>query len=287
MSSIEIAAPAKINLTLDVKGKRPDGYHDLESVMHPVTLKDKVIINTAPWGISIQSNSLDIPLNEDNLAYKAANLILSRFIADRGVQIYLDKHIPVGAGLAGGSTDAAAVLRGINELYQLELGESDLMEMALEIGSDVPFCLTGKTCLARGRGEKLVPLSAEPNLNILLVKPPFQISTREVYHNFNFDKVDCWPDNTAFIEAWNGCDIISIAKGLTNVLETVCLPWFPEIKEIKMALIEMGALNALMSGSGPTVFGIFEDKQQERLAAEYFRTRYQEVYMVSSYMRGD
>jgi len=282
--SIIIEAPAKVNLTLDVKGKRSDGYHELETVMHQVNLLDIIKISQAVGGIKIKSNSSLIPTNEENLAYQAAEMILGEYAHKEGVEIYIEKNIPVGAGLAGGSTDAAAVIQGINQLYDLGLEEEELLEMAASIGSDVAFCLAGGSKLARGRGEILSKLPQRMIPYIILVKPDFQLSTAEVYRELDLTQVEEFPDNAAFLAAWEAYDIINIARNMRNVLETVSIRKYPEIAAIKAELIETGALNALMSGSGPSVMGIFVDEEQAIKAREKFQTRYQEVFLLSSYV---
>ena len=282
--NIILKAPAKVNLTLDVKGKRSDGYHELETVMHQVNLLDIIRISQGTGGIQIKSNSSLIPTNEENLAYQAAEMILGEYAHKEGVEIYIEKNIPVGAGLAGGSTDAAAVIQGINQLYDLGLEEEELLEMAARIGSDVAFCLAGGSKLARGRGEILSNLPQRMIPYIILVKPHFQLSTAEVYRELDLTQVEEFPDNVAFLAAWEAYDIINIARNMRNVLETVSIRKYPEIAAIKAELIRTGALNALMSGSGPSVMGIFMEEEQALKAREQFRTRYQEVFLLSSYV---
>lgn len=282
--NIILKAPAKVNLTLDVKGKRSDGYHELETVMHQVNLLDIIIISQAAGGIQIKSNSSLIPTNEENLAYQAAEMILGEYAHKEGVEIYIEKNIPVGAGLAGGSTDAAAVIQGINQLYDLGLEEEELLEMAASIGSDVAFCLAGGSKLARGRGEILSKLPQRMIPYIILVKPDFQLSTAEVYRELDLTQVEEFPDNAAFLAAWEAYDIINIARNMRNVLETVSIRKYPEIAAIKAELLETGALNALMSGSGPSVMGIFMEEEQALKAREKFQSRYQEVFLLSSYV---
>ncbi|MDD2511023.1 MAG: 4-(cytidine 5'-diphospho)-2-C-methyl-D-erythritol kinase [Syntrophomonas sp.] len=286
--SIVIEAPAKVNLTLDVKGKRSDGYHELETVMHQVNLLDIIEIAKAAGGIQIKSNSSLIPTNEENLAYQAADMILekhARHAHIEGVDIFIEKNIPIAAGLAGGSSDAAAVIQGINKLYELGLEEGEMLELAVAIGSDVAFCLAGGSHLARGRGEILSRMPDQFLPFIILVKPDFQLSTAEVYRELDLTQVEESPDNSAFLAAWEDYDIINIARNMGNVLETVCLRKFPEIAAIKAELREMGALNALMSGSGPSVMGIFTEEEQASKARAQFCTRYQEVFLLSSYVK--
>lgn len=282
-----IEAPAKINLILDIKGKRPDGYHELETVMHQISLADRIILNPCASGIKLGINSGLVPYNESNLAYRAASVFFQKNGFKGGIEIFIEKNIPVGAGLAGGSTDAAAVLLGINEIYEYNLSEELLLEMAAELGSDVPFCVLGSSALARGRGEILTPLPSAVFLEIVLVKPDFQLSTAEVYSKFELAKVEQFPDTRAFLAAWGRGDVEDIAVNMVNVLESVSIRIHPEIAVIKERLKELGALNAVMSGSGPSVFGIFKERKGAAQAAETLRKWYSEVYLVSSYKRGD
>jgi len=287
MKAMVIEAPAKINLTLDIAGERPDGYHELETVMHQINLVDRVQLRVSDNGLRIRSNSTELPENEGNLAYQAAELVLRNFKSSAGLDIFLEKNIPVGAGLAGGSSDAAAVLMGMNHLLDLQVPWEKLVEWGAMLGSDVPFCMQGGTALARGRGEILAPLKEGPLLHLLLVKPDFQLSTAEVYRNFSLDQVADFPDTFAFIEAWKANNIEDIAYQLKNVLESASIPMHPEIEEIKHRICKLGAMNALMSGSGPTVFGIFSSQEETRQAWIEMKQQYQESYVVSSYRRGD
>lgn len=282
-----IEAPAKVNLTLKVLGKRADGYHELETVMQQISLRDRVMLQPADHGISLESNSVDIPADENNLAWRAARLLFDEFSLPAGLKIFIEKNIPVGAGLAGGSTDAAAVIEGINRLWSLGLSQAQMCELGLRLGSDVPFCLVGGTALARGRGEILTPLPGGLHLDMVLVKPAFQLSTAEIYGAFRLDQVDQAPDNSAFLAAWQNCDIIALATQMKNVLESVSIPRCPEVARIKEQLMECQALVSLMSGSGPTVVGIFADRATAFEAWETMKDRYQESYLVSSYNRGD
>ncbi len=286
-SAYSLEAPAKVNLTLDILGKRTDGYHELATVMHQIDLVDRISLEKGGRDIRVSSNSSQIPDNEENLAYKAARLMYEKFGLPEGLQIYIEKNIPVGAGLAGGSTDAAAVISGINKLYGLKLELPVLLELGARIGSDVPFCLMGGTALARGRGEILSQLPAGPLLHMVLVKPDFQISTREVYQAFRLDKVLKPPDTTAFLAAWHNYDMINIARKMSNVLETVSLEENPEIAAIKKQLMAGGALNSLMSGSGPSVFGLFASQKTAEEAFIKMQSQYKESFLVSSYRKGE
>lgn len=284
LRNIVMEAPAKVNLTLDVKGKRADGYHELETCMHQIDLLDRVHITEASR-ITVQSNSSSVPDDESNLAYRAARALLEKCGLRTGVRIFIEKNIPVGAGLAGGSTDAAAVLEGVNDLLGLGLDRFELLEIGATLGSDVPFCLQGGTALARGRGEKLTPLPGGPRINMVLIKPPFQLSTARVYAGLDLNSIIERPDNRAFVAAWERSDLKSMAVNMINVLETVSVARFPEIAEIKNCLIRKGALHSVMSGSGPSVIGLFEPGPAAARAAQKVKERYQEVYLVSSYLR--
>ncbi|HWQ74101.1 MAG TPA: 4-(cytidine 5'-diphospho)-2-C-methyl-D-erythritol kinase [Syntrophomonas sp.] len=285
-SACMLEAPAKVNLTLNVLGKRDDGYHELETVMHQIGLTDKISLKRGGSGIRVGSNSPLVPQDEENLAYQAARLMYDKFALQAGLQIYIEKNIPVGAGLAGGSTDAAAVITGINDLFGLQLELNAMLELGARIGSDVSFCIMGGTALARGRGEILSPLAEGPELTFVLVKPDFQISTRAVYQMFRRENVASPPDTAAFLAAWNNCDMISIARKMNNVLESVSLSEHPEIMAIKHQLVELGAENALMSGSGPTVLGLFLSRRQAQQAFLQMQREYKESFLVFSYRKG-
>ncbi len=284
MKKVVIEAPAKINLTLGVKRKRADGYHEIESVMHHINLLDRVHMKMkSEEGITVNSDSRLIPEDKNNLAYQAAELILGKNGLKEGVEIFIEKRIPVGAGLAGGSTDAAAVLRGINSLMGLGLERDALMELGAELGSDVPFCLMDGSALARGRGELLTPLPKTAEMQIVLVKPDFQLSTAQVYGGLVLEKVRRFPDIGAFLAAWTNYDIINIAREMENVLETVSIEKCPQIAVIKRELIQLGALNALMSGSGPSVFAVFAEEEKAAYAYHKLKSCYQEAYLLRSY----
>ncbi len=285
MDKISIPAPAKINLILNVLDKRSDGYHELETIMHQISLIDIIHIELKEESITVESNSSLIPNGEDNLAWKASALFMAEAGIKAGVKIFIEKNIPVGAGLAGGSTDAAAVLLGLNSLFCLEFSTPFLEDMGAVIGSDVPFCLSRGTTLARGRGELLTSVAKGPRLNLVIVVPDFQISTAEVYSDYKLENGYHLADTDAFIKAWENCDIISIASHLGNGLETVSTQKHVEINIIKDDLKRLGAVNALMSGSGPAVFGIFPDHNTALKATSILRISYRQVYYVTSFYR--
>jgi len=295
---IIVEAPAKVNLTLDILGKRPDGYHELETVMHQITLTDRVHLFSNQHGIILDTNSSDIPRDQNNLAYRAAELAMGKYGRGEGISIFIEKNIPVGAGLAGGSTDAAAVLLGLDHLMDWHLSRESLLEMGAALGSDVPFCMlgmplqkkadncfavAGATALAQGRGEIMSPLPKQIIRHIVLVKPPFQMSTAEVYRAFRMEGVLEHPDTGVFLETWAGGDNSDIARRMVNVLETVSVAQKPEIGQLKQRLVQLGAVQALMSGSGPSVFGIFETEDSAQAAVSALKKDYREVFLVSSY----
>lgn len=269
MSKIDIKAFAKINLTLDVLYKRPDGYHEVEMIMQNINLKDKIQIQlTSEKEISLECDCDILPTDGKNLAYKAAMLMTSMFDLDAGIKIKLYKNIPLAAGLAGGSADAAAVILGINRLFDLKLPLKELMALGKELGADIPFCIHGGTALARGIGEKIYPIDSYPNFGLVLVKPPFNVFTRQVYSRLDIKNIKKRPDNEKMIRALKNHDIKLLAKGLCNVMEDTTFEMFPRLLIIKEELLKKGALGALMSGSGPTIYGIFEDKKQAQRAAK-------------------
>lgn len=285
ITSITISAPAKVNLTLDIKGKRPDGYHELETVMHQINLLDIITIEKQETGIEVVTSSELVIDDETNLAYRAAALILEKYNCQAGVKINIQKNIPVGAGLAGGSTDAAAVLKGIRQLFDLPVDDRTLHEIGLALGSDVPFCLQGGTALATGRGEVLGMLPDSLVLTMVIVKPPYQVSTAEVYKAFRLEQVKRFPDTNAFIESWCNCDMIGMCDHMENVLESVTEEQYAEIKTIKNQLVQLGAIKSIMSGSGPSVLAIFDQLAPAARAFEIIKKTCQETYIVSSYLK--
>lgn len=260
IKEMRLKANAKINLGLDVLRRREDGYHDLRMIMQTVTLHDVLELTlTKAEGIRVRTNLGFLPVNEDNLVYKAAALLLKEFPVSCGVFIDLKKHIPVAAGLAGGSADAAAVLTGLNRMLELGLSREELMERGVKIGADVPYCILKGTALAEGIGEKLTVLPAMPACSILLVKPPVHVSTKYVYTHLHVEELTEHPDIDAQVEALGRGDLGALAAKMGNVLETVTVSAHPVIAQIREQLCSLGARNAMMSGSGPTVFGIFDD----------------------------
>lgn len=250
-------APAKINLLLDVLRKRDDGYHEVEMIMTMVDLADRLEMMELPRDTIIISSQVGyIPLDEKNLAFQAARLIKERYDVRTGVYIHLDKRIPVAAGLAGGSSDAAATLRGLNRLWRLNIPVEELQTLGAELGSDVPFCVTGGTALATGRGEKLEPIAAPPQCWVILAKPPIHVSTQEIYGKLNAKEIPRHPSVPQMLRAIEDQQFTDMCQAMGNVLEDVTVKVYPEVKQIKECMLRLGADGVLMSGSGPTVFGL-------------------------------
>lgn len=269
MCYFEIETKAKINLTLDVLYKRQDGYHEVEMIMQSISLCDRVKIKLLPKReIRLFCDTAGVPLNEENTAYKAAKLLMETYKLDAGLEIEISKNIPIAAGLAGGSADAAAVIIGINELFDLKKSTQQLIEFGKRIGADVPFSIIGGTALAKGIGEKLEKLPKLENIGVLLIKPPYFVSTKKVYSRLNIGNIKKRPNTANMIERIKNNDIYGIAEGLCNVLEEVTFKMHPELEGIKRELKEKGALGSLMSGSGPTIYGIFENRRDAEKTAE-------------------
>lgn len=263
MDEIRLRAYAKVNLGLDVLRCRQDGYHDVRMIMQNINLFDKLTIKKKKGaGIKVRTNLSYLPTDSNNLVYRAAALLIEEFNIESAVDIDLYKFIPVAAGMAGGSADAAAVLYGMNELFGLKLSLDELMKRGVKLGADIPYCLMGGTVLAEGIGEKLTRLKACPECYFVVAKPPFSVSTKLVYDNLVIDENTVHPDIDGIKHAIESQDVNGIASRMLNVLETVTAKEYPDIEGIKAKMREHGALNALMSGSGPTVFGIFDDKEK-------------------------
>ncbi|MDE6904692.1 MAG: 4-(cytidine 5'-diphospho)-2-C-methyl-D-erythritol kinase [Lachnospiraceae bacterium] len=286
MDSMKVKALAKVNLGLDVLGRREDGYHEIRMIMQTIHLYDQLeITRTVDPGISIETNLDFLPVNENNLVYKAAKLMKDTYGIHEGVHVVLNKHIPVAAGLAGGSTDAAAVMYGMNELFRLREKRQKLMELGIKIGADVPYCLMRGTALAEGIGEKLKSLPPAPKCPVLIAKPGISVSTKFVYEHLKLDEHTRHPDIDAQLRAIYAKDLRALAGNMGNLLETVTIREYPVIQEIKEHMKENGAVNAMMSGSGPTVFGLFEDEETARRAYEAMQGTglAKQVYLTSIY----
>lgn len=274
MRQIELKALAKINLGLDVLGRRENGYHDVRMVMQSIYLYDDVKIERKEEpGIEIETNLFFLPTGEGNIAYKAADLLIREFDIKEGVRITLKKHIPVAAGMAGGSSNAAAVLFGMNRLFGLKLSREELMERGVKLGADVPYCIMRGTVLAEGIGEELSVLPAMPKCTVLIAKPPISVSTKVVYEALDSAEIRKHPDIDGLLAGLEKGDLREIASHMGNVLEDVTISMHPVIDEIKREMTDAGALNAMMSGSGPTVFGLFENKMEARKAQDRIRTK--------------
>lgn len=280
----QMKAYGKINLGLDVVGKLPNGYHEVKMVMQTVGIYDELSFEKTESGIEITSDSAELPTDENNLIYRAARLIKEKYHIREGIRIHLQKNIPIAAGMAGGSTDAAASMKGISRMFGLDISLPELMKMGVEIGADVPYCVIGGTALAEGIGEKLTPLEPAPECYVLVAKPDINVSTKYVYEHLDLEGIEKHPDIDGMVEAIGAGSLQGILDRMGNVLETVTIPAYPVIQDIKQRMRELGAVNSLMSGSGPTVFGIFLEKrmaqtaldrmEQEQLARQIFVTTF-------------
>jgi 4-diphosphocytidyl-2-C-methyl-D-erythritol kinase len=267
MRQISLKAMAKINLGLDVVGKRPDGYHDLRMIMQTVRLFDRVKLSeTRSSGVRMKTNLRYLPTDQGNHAVQAARMLMEEFRINSGVFIDLQKRIPVAAGLAGGSSDAAAVLVGMNLLFRLGLSQEELRERGVRIGADVPYCIMRGTALAEGIGDRLTPLPHIPDCSIVIAKPDVRVSTKYVYTHLVLDEQTRHPQIDSQIEAIRSQDLGKMCELCGNVLEDVTIPAHPQIASIKEMMLQEGALSAMMSGSGPSVFGIFDDPEKAQRA---------------------
>ncbi|RWZ50160.1 4-(cytidine 5'-diphospho)-2-C-methyl-D-erythritol kinase [Halobacillus fulvus] len=273
-------APAKINLSLNVLYKREDGFHEVEMVMTTVDLADRIELNLDVSGqLSVESENRFVPNDERNLAYRAAKLLKDRYDVKEGVRIHIEKNIPVAAGLAGGSSDAAAVLRGLNQLWNLGISVDELAELGAEIGSDVSFCVYGGTALAKGRGEKIEALPAPPPCWVVLAKPTLGVSTQTVYQRLNVEKAH-HPNTAGMVQALKQQDFHEICRHVGNTLEGVTLGLHEEVGQIKEHMHQAGADAVLMSGSGPTVFSLVDNSAKAQRIFNSLKGFCDEVYMV-------
>lgn len=270
---------AKINLTLDVLSKRENGYHDIKMIMQTVSLFDLIVIDKADHNISITTNLRYLPCNEKNIAYKAADAFFKETGIKGGAKIRLHKNIPVAAGLAGGSGNCAAVLTAINMLYDEVLSTEDLLRIGAGLGADVPYCFDGGTQLSEGIGEILTPLPSMPNAYVLLVKPQISVSTSAIYEEIDNAPIERRPNTDAMIHALENNDIYAISENLCNVMESVTQRMYPIIGGIKKKMIMWGAINTVMSGSGPTVFGIFDDFKKAKKCSDSFSMQFKDVFL--------
>lgn len=271
MDIVRRKAYAKINLGLDVIRRREDGYHEVKMIMQNIGIHDELTFRKQAEGITLKIDRVDLPTDGNNLIYKTAKLIKEEYGITEGVRIDLKKRIPVAAGLAGGSTDAAAVFWGMNELFGLGMTQEKMCELGVRIGADVPYCIMGGTAIAEGIGEKLTPLPDAPNAVVLIAKPDINVSTKDVYQNLNVPELKVHPDIDGMIKAIIRHDLDGVIERMDNVLENVTVRMHPVIDEIKAFMRANGAARAMMSGSGPTVFGIYTD--QAKAADAYMKLK--------------
>ncbi|MDO5552005.1 MAG: 4-(cytidine 5'-diphospho)-2-C-methyl-D-erythritol kinase [Lachnospiraceae bacterium] len=274
ITHLKLKAYGKINLALDVLRRREDGYHDVRMIMQTVGIYDQVELQLKEEpGITVETNLSYLPVNENNLVYQAADLLMKEFNVEQGLRISLRKFLPVAAGMAGGSSDAAAVLFGVNKMFQLGLSREELMDRGVKIGADVPYCILRGTALSEGIGEKLTPLPPMPQCQVVIAKPGISVSTKYVYENLHANELrpEQHPDIDGMVEAIRNQNLQQVASKFGNVLELVTAEKYPVIQEIKDVMREYGAVNALMSGSGPTVFGLFMNPKAAQDAYEELR----------------
>jgi len=284
MEKLQLRAYAKINLGLDVIRRLENGYHEVKMIMQTVGIYDELTFERIPSGIVLTTNHGELPLDENNLIYKAVRLMQENYGISEGVKVHLQKNIPVAAGMAGGSTDAAATLKAMNVLFDLQASEEELRELGVKIGADVPYCIMGGTALAEGIGEKLTALPKAPDCYLLVAKPDINVSTKYVYEHLDAKEGYAHPDIDGMVEAIKTGSLKGITDRMGNVLESVTIEAHPIIATIKERMLALGADNSLMSGSGPTVFGIFTDKdkatkayeqvKKEQLAGQVFVTQF-------------
>ncbi len=287
-NNLSLKAYAKVNLALDVLRRRENGYHDVKMIMQNLDIYDELEFevldrDTPDIRIDLTVNKEGIPTDDRNLVYKAIALLFDAYNIKSHIAVNLIKNIPAEAGMAGGSTDCAAALKAISILYGLGLSTQQLMSYGVKLGADVPYCILGRTAVSEGIGEILTPIKGLPRVHVIVAKPPVNVSTKEIYTNLKVDELDRHPDVDGMVEALESQNLIAVAERMENVLETVTVKMHPVIEELKALMKKQGALNAIMSGSGPTVFGLFEDKDKAwdtammisdmELAPEVFVTR--------------
>ena len=261
-NTISLKAPAKINLFLEILGKRDDGYHEIETIMQEIDLADNLQFEEIQEGVKLECNDKRIPLNQDNLVCKAANLILKECGIKKGVSINLEKKIPVGAGLGGGSSDAAATLKALNSLWGVGLNDGELIEFAAKLGSDIPFFIKGKTSICSGRGEKIFPVEARNKMDYLILFPRVHISTETIYKNLKIDLTKKRKDVSFFLDALKYSESVGIGKLLFNRLEEVIFGTYPDLLQVKHSLEFFDFCGLSISGSGSAFFGLCKDRHQ-------------------------
>lgn len=281
-------AYAKINLGLDVLRRRPDGYHEVKMIMQTVDICDDLTFEKREGpGIGFRIEGADLPADENNLVYRAAALLMEKRQIQEGVSITLYKRIPIAAGMAGGSADAAAALRGLNTLFEMGYSTEELKELGVTLGADIPYCIQGGTMLSEGIGELLTPLSEPPACHLVIVKPDIDVSTAFVYGNLQADKLSFHPDIDGMAAALAAGDLKGITERMGNVLETVTVREYPIIDRLKRLMCGLGAENALMSGSGPTVFGICKERETaEKIAAAIRKEVPSGMVFVTKFVKG-
>lgn len=289
MKSVELKSRGKINLSLDVLEKRSDGYHEVKMIMQEIDLHDNIrlVERRDREDIQIISEYPYIPKNNSNIASKAARLIKESFDIPWGLDIYIDKKLPVAAGLAGGSSNAATVLRGLNHMWQLQLTIEDLIKIGAEIGADVPFCIMGGAAIAEGIGEILTPIDGLKNTWMVLTKPYVSVSTADVYSQLDLTRINNRPDMDKVLGAIKEDNLYTLCNNMVNVLETVTEKKHPIIKDLKRKMMEYHSIGSMMTGSGPTVFGIFKKYEQAKSAYDNLRIINKQTYMVQSYSKGN
>ena len=276
---MKVKAYGKVNISLDIVGKREDGYHLLSMIMQNIDLYDEINIEKQECGISLSCNKNYVPTDNRNLAYKAAEIFKEKYDIKDGVKIDIEKNIPVSAGLAGGSTDAAAVLKAMNKMFNINATKEELMELGLKLGADIPYCIHGGTALCEGIGEIITPLKSFKDKIIVLVKPAFGVSTKEVYKSFDMSKVRQHPKNNMLISAIEEDDLYFVANNMKNLLENVTLRKHKILIKIKEEMNSCGAINSMMSGSGPTVFAFFDNMLSAQKCFEKMKKKYSDVYI--------
>ncbi len=290
MKQLTYEAHAKINLTLDVTGRLDNGYHTVEMVMQSIGLHDNVTVTaeTGTGAIEVTTTSGSLPNDKSNLAYRAAELFFSELsLPNSGVAIHIEKNIPIAAGLAGGSTNAAAVLCALNELYHCQCSTDQLAAMGVKLGADIPFCIYGGTMLASGIGEQLTRLPAAPQCSVVLCKPPVSVSTPAIYREMDRVEIAEHPDTQAVCEAIRTGSYAGLCAGLCNVMQPVTGGWHPEVLEIRQTLLDCGADGAVMSGSGPSTFGLFSDPDAAQRACEILKSRYADTFLTDFFNSRD
>ncbi|MFI3210826.1 MAG: 4-(cytidine 5'-diphospho)-2-C-methyl-D-erythritol kinase [Peptostreptococcaceae bacterium] len=285
---MQIKTRAKINLSIDVLGKRSDGYHLVEMIMQSIDLYDIIKIEENDFNIiNIKSNSSDIPVNDDNIVYKAIKIIKDTFNINQGINVYIEKNIPVAAGLAGGSSNCAGILVGLNKLWNLNLSNNKLKEIGLKLGADVPFCIEGGCYLAKNIGEELEPtIGLDEKLYLVVCKPEIFVSTKFIYESLNLNDLGPRPNNKDLINLLNNKNNLDLKNSMNNVLENVATKKYSEIEDIKSIISNNNSLVTMMSGSGPTVFGIFDLIENANKAKSELLKKYKQVYLTSSSKKG-